>query len=380
MREFYRTITHKSTHGAGFHWCAAAVVRGHLADFSGFLQETVTDRRRAWTTAIRLLCSQTTQAITHGMSSFTKYKTGWRAHVFVHGIRATKVFEKKRDAQAWAADKERSLDALKSSKGMTFAQASGKYVATASLEKVKGAAEWEERRFAEMAVFFGDGKRLSDIDSAQIGRWRDWRLKQVSSSTVLRDRSLLSNLFQIAADEWKVIAANPFRGVKFPAHRPPRHQLWTWQLIKRVLRAKDRNAREQETIKAFHIALNTGMRLNEILSAKVEGKVAILARDKASGKISPPVKVPLARKGVQLFAKYRPFTLKADIASATFSDLTDDLLIDGLTFHDSRASALTWLARRFDVMTLARISRHKNLRTLLNSYYRETAEDIAERL
>ena len=40
----------------------------------------------------------------------------------------------------------------------------------------------------------------------------------------------------------------------------------------------------------------------------------------------------------------------------------------------------TLLARRVDVMTLARISRHKDLRILLNTYYRESAEDIAARL
>ena len=93
-----------------------------------------------------------------------------------------------------------------------------------------------------------------------------------------------------------------------------------------------------------------------------------------------PVKVPLARKGVALFAKYAPFTLTADQISPIFSDLTDKLLIDDLTFHDSRASALTWLSRRYDVMTLARISRHKNLKILMDTYYRETAEQIAARL
>jgi integrase len=156
--------------------------------------------------------------------------------------------------------------------------------------------------------------------------------------------------------------------------------VWPWQLIKRVLRAQNRNDREVQTIRAFHIALHTGMRLNEILAAKVVGKVAVLERDKSSGKASPPVKVPLARKGAALFARYQPFTINADNASATFSDLTDELLIDGLTFHDTRASALTWLSRRMDVMTLARISRHKNMKILMDTYYRETAEQIAARL
>ena len=314
------------------------------------------------------------------MAYIRKYRDGWRAEVQRHGRRTSFAAPTKREVQQWAIRMEAEIDGLKASKGVTFTQAAAKYVLTVSRDKAPGAAEWEARRFAEMAEFFGEDAKLAGIDSARIGGWRDWRLQQVSASTVLRDRSLLQNLFQTAVDEWKVIASNPFKGVRFPAHNPPRHQIWTWPLIKRVLRARNRSDREVECIKAFHIALHTGMRLNEILTAKVGGKVAILARDKASGKASAPVKVPLARKGAELFAKYQPFTIAPDIASATFSDLTDALLIEGLTFHDSRASALTWLARRFDVMTLARISRHKNLRTLMDSYYRETAEQIASRL
>jgi integrase len=314
------------------------------------------------------------------MAYIRKFRSGWRAEVQKHGIRASFVADTKREAQAWALQKEQELESLKKSKGLTFAGAADKYLRTVSRDKADGAAEWEARRFAEFTAHFGEHTHLAQIDSAAIGEWRDARLQEVSASTVLRQRSLLQHMFQIAADEWKAIQANPFRGVRFPQHNPPRHKVWTWQLIKRVLRAPNRNAREVEVIRAFHIALHTAMRLNEILGAELLGKVAILERDKSSGKASPPVKVPLARKGAALFAKYQPFTIRPDIASATFSDLTDELLIDGLTFHDSRASALTWLSRRMDVMTLARISRHKNLRTLMDTYYRETAEQIAERL
>ena len=309
-----------------------------------------------------------------------KYRDGWRVEVQKHGIRASHYADTKREAQQWGIRKEVELDGLKASKGMTFEQAAAKYVATVSRDKAAGAPEWDARRFAEFAVFIGEGAKLAAITSGTIGDWRDHRLAEVSASTVLRHRNLLQGLFQTAVDEWKVIQSNPFKGVRFPDHNPPRRTVWTWQLIRRVLRAQNRNAREVEAIRAFHIALHTGMRLNEILAAKVVGQVAVLERDKNSGKASEPVKVPLARKGVRLFAKYQPFTIAADIASATFSDLTDELLIDGLTFHDSRASALTWLSRRMDVMTLARISRHKNLKILMDTYYRESAEQIAARI
>jgi integrase len=308
-----------------------------------------------------------------------KYRDGWRVEVEKHGTRASFSAPTKREVQAWGIKKEAELDTFKASKGMTFAQAAVKYLATASREKAPGAADWEERRFAEMADFFGESTRLAAIDSARIGEWRDHRLTTVSGSTVLRQLNLLRNVFSTAVDEWKVLQANPVKGIRLPEHNPARHQIWTWRLIKRVLRAP-RDGRVLESIRAFHIALHTGMRLNEILNARLVGKVAVLERDKGSGKASPPVKVPLARKGAALFAKYQPFTIKPDEASAMFSDLTDELLIDGLTFHDSRASALTWLSRRMDVMTLARISRHKNLKILMESYYRESAEQIAARL
>lgn len=309
-----------------------------------------------------------------------KYRSGWRAEVQRHGVRITHTADTKREAQAWALQKEAELDAVRKSKGVSFGQAVTKYLTTVSRDKAEGAAAWEEKRFAEMAVFFGEATMLSQIDSARIGEWRDYRLATVSSSTVLRERSLLRNLFQIAEDEWKVLQVNPFKGVRFPNHLPPRHQLWTWRLIKRVLRAENVSEKEREAVRAFHIALHTAMRLSEVVAAVLVGNIAILPRDKTSGKNSAPVKVPLPRKGAELLAKYPPFTLTAEQLSPIFSDLTDKLLIDGLTFHDSRASALTWLSRRYDVMTLARISRHRNLKTLMDTYYRESAEQIAARL
>jgi integrase len=63
-----------------------------------------------------------------------------------------------------------------------------------------------------------------------------------------------------------------------------------------------------------------------------------------------------------------------------FRKARDQMGITGLHFHDSRAEALTRLARRVDVMTLAKISGHKDLSILQNTYYRETAQEIAARL
>lgn len=55
-------------------------------------------------------------------------------------------------------------------------------------------------------------------------------------------------------------------------------------------------------------------------------------------------------------------------------------MIEGLRFHDLRATALTLLSKRLDTMTPARTSGHVDINALFNTDYRENAEDIAARL
>jgi integrase len=54
-------------------------------------------------------------------------------------------------------------------------------------------------------------------------------------------------------------------------------------------------------------------------------------------------------------------------------------LVEGLTFHDFRHEAITRLARKLDVLDLARMVGHRDLRQLA-IYYNATAEEMAGRL
>lgn len=307
------------------------------------------------------------------MAYIRKFRDKWRAEVQRHGIRATKVAETRREAQAWALKKESELDALKGSGARSFASAVSHYLETVSAHK--RSPDWERRRFAAMVEHFGADTYMAQIDSARIGQWRDERLRTVSGSTVQREANLLRHLFTLAVDEWRWLDRNPFKGVRLPKESEPRHQVWKWQQIRRVLRHPC-SGKTAEVVHAFHVALHTGLRLQEIITGKYDParRVVDLERTKTGGRVS----VPVARRAVKVL----PWegSVDANEASVLFSKLTRSLLIEGLTFHDSRASALTWLSRRMDVMTLARISRHRDLRTLLNTYYRESAEQIAARI
>lgn len=301
------------------------------------------------------------------------YRDGWRAQVQRDGERKTKTFKLKRQAQAWANEME-----SKRLFGMhTFRQACDDYLATISKRKTEKAHAWESQRFHYMCEHFGAKTDITEISTATIGKWRDTRLQTVTGSTVNREANLLRNLFSVACDEWKWIPGNPFKGVKLPKESAPRVALWPWQQIKRILRAP-RIGKTAEMQMAFRISLHTGMRLQECLMGRYDAKrrVVVLPYDKTTKR---PVEVPVVSRSRRFMETTRPFIVGFNEGSTLFSKLSRELLIEGLTFHDARATALTLLARKMDVLTLARISRHKDLNILLNTYFRESAESVAAR-
>lgn len=307
------------------------------------------------------------------MAYVGKFRDGWRAQVQKDGERVSKTFKLKKEAQAWALEQE-SKKTLR--RGYTLAQACTKYLESVSTTK-KNAVVWERRRLDAFCAHFGDVE-IANITSEAIGDWRDARLKTVSGSTVLREVNLYRNLFKIAVKEWKWISASPFDGVRLPKENPLRESVWSWRLIRRVLRAPrvDKTAEMQA---AFRIALHTGLRLQEVLTCSYDAKRKVLVLP--ISKTEPrPVEVPILPRARKVVENLPAFTVGPNEGSALFSRLSGELLIEGLTFHDSRATALTLLSRKMDVLTLARISRHKDLNILMQRYYRETPEQISARL
>ena len=86
------------------------------------------------------------------------------------------------------------------------------------------------------------------------------------------------------------------------------------------------------------------------------------------------------RSAQRLVRRIPGWTISGPSLDAVFRKARNSLGIADLHFHDSRALALTLLAKRVDLMTLAKISGHRDVRILANTYYRESAEDIAKRL
>ena len=321
------------------------------------------------------------------MASILPHAKGWRVQLTVKGLRDSQVFESKREAQQWAAQREIEMRRGSAVGGKTFSQAADRYLLDVSSKK--DGAKWEALRLAAMKAHFGN-KTLADIRQPEIAAWRDFRLKgdkdhrPVAGSTVQREKNLLRNVFTVARDEWHWMDHNPFQNVSMPDANDPRTALWDWKRIRRVLRflgyapgQKPETAYQQVAL-AFMIGLHTSLRASEILRVSSKTFNASTRVITVKTKTMKLARVPVTRRAVKV-CKLADFTIDAPNLDALFRKARDATLAGDFTFHDGRAFALTMLARKVDILTLARISQHKDM-NMLSRYYRESVESIAGRI
>ena len=323
----------------------------------------------------------------------------WRVEIERAGVRTSETFDTKAAATAWGTQEEAAI--LAGTRGnfpsRTVQQALTRYELEVS--KDKRGRRSEALRFAALARDFPAlaGTVMHQVTTPDLVKWRDTRLKVVSKGSVQRDINLLRNVWTVAAREWKWCAEpSPWRGMRMPGDNPPRTQRVDWRSIRTLLRwfgyrtGQPPRTKQQEVGWAFLVSLRTALRAGEIMgmsttSVDLVRGVVTLDQHKTST-IDGVRRVPLTRHGLRLLrvlaaGKTGPlWTVKGPSLDTLFRRARDGLGLDAIHFHDARAEALTLLSRRVDVMTLARISGHRDLRTLMDSYYRETAESISARL
>lgn len=311
-------------------------------------------------------------------------KGQFRCEVEKLGVRESQVFDRKRDANEWGIKREAEIEAEKTGRGVQFGQAAAKYLRDVSPKK-KAAVEWETRRMEAFSAHFGTSTPLLTIKQPRIAAWRDWRLETVSGSTVNREANLLSNLFRKCRMEWHFMEHNPMDGIDWPQDEEPREIVWHWRQIRRVLRycESSQGIKTQQAGIAFHLALRTGLRLKEVLLAHKRGMLAVIGDSKTTRK-GKEVTIPLTHQGRRAMERYAgvPWVIEPNEASVLFHKAcvacgVRQPKVDGPTFHDARATALTHMARKMPVEQLQRISRHRDINTLIGTYYRATNEQIA---
>lgn len=325
------------------------------------------------------------------MASIKPYKDKWRAQLYVAGVRDSATFRLKREAETWASVRTAEILSEKNTpigNKFTFSQALKKY--RDEVSPGKRGSRWEEIRIGAMLEMASLPLQLpiGEVATPHLAAWRDDRLKSVTPGTVLREMSLLSAILETARKEWQWIKENPIKDVgkpKRPDHREiviSRREIIT--MLREMGHAKGPcKSSSQAAARCFILALRTGMRAGEICGLtwdRVETDYCILVETKTK-----PRNVPLVPKASRLIESMRGwdsrlvFGISSQTLDALFRRYRDRAGLDGFTFHDSRHTAATWLARKLDVLTLCKMFGWKNPAQAM-VYYNPTASDIAKLL
>ncbi len=320
------------------------------------------------------------------MATFAKRAGSWQAKVCRKGIKRTATFPTKIQAQEWASKTENEIISGHYGLGVrkTLAEAIDAYLK--ANEDRKG-VKYEQTR---LRAFKRDeaalcAKVLPALTIADFIAFRDARMAQVAPATVRREFALLGGVFSYAVErQWLQI--NVLREVKRPQSPKARRRGVAQDEIDAMVQALGDN----QIARAFLLAIETGMRQGEMLSLTWD-QVHLKERyvrliDSKNGDVR---EVPLSLEAVRII-KSMPkdsdyvFTIGAGSLDTLFRRARDGAAlvvpsVATLHFHDSRSEGITRLSKKLNVLELARVVGHRDLRSLM-IYYAPSVQDLAKKL
>jgi integrase len=320
---------------------------------------------------------------------------GWRVEVAIKGQRASTTMDTKAECIAWARDKEAEFQAggARAARRATVGDMMRLYAEKVSPSKA--GARWETTRIDALCKRPIAKMKLSECGTPEWAAWRDERLKTVKGDTVNRELNLYSHCYAIARDEWKWLEKSPLTGLRRPKEGNGRKRRPTEDEITRLCFALGYDANVPPATKSariaatFLFAIETAMRAGEIQrldwpNVHIDQSYAHLPKTKNGDERD----VPLSPAAIGILEQLRPlakqfhgrvFGIEEGGHDALFRKACKRAMVEDLHFHDTRHEACTRLAKKVDVLTLAKILGHKDLNELM-TYYNPTATEIAKRL
>lgn len=327
------------------------------------------------------------------MATVRKRGDRWRVEVYRDGKRKSKTCSTKTEAILWGAEEEKKLELM--ANGMQpetlFSDVIKRY-----LDEITPTKRGEKHEFNRLTRFLHHpitDKYISDVTRQDLELWIKERLETVKGESVRRELSTIGHIFKVAVERWGYIQNSPMIGLQQPKASKPRTQRFTQEDIDEIVNISGYNeslkTAKARTGAALLFAIETAMRAGEICNltwdnVNLEKRTAFLPITKNGSSRT----VPLTKAAVKILERLKDeieqgetcFQVKSNILDATFRKLKKAVNKDELHFHDTRREALTRLAKKVDVMTLAKISGHKDIRILQNVYYAPNMEEIAELL
>jgi hypothetical protein len=326
------------------------------------------------------------------MASFRKHGNGWQGRVRRRGYPdITKTFENKSEAEKWARAIESEIDkgqfvnvceAQRTSLGDLIARYLVEVTPT-----MKGANEDTIRLKAIIRKPIARWS-LANLNASRIAAFRDERMKQVSSGTVIRELAYLSSIINHARREWGINTPNPVQHVRKPVSPVGRTRKLSDEEKSKLLTALEPRGRQNIWTKPVVVlALETAMRRGELLGLRWE--YIDLARQTAllpDTKNGTPRTVPLSTAAVELLRSL-PRNISGDVfpikyftLDAAFKRAVRRAGLEDFHFHDLRHTAITAMAVKLpNLIELSAVTGHKSL-AMLKRYYHPDVEMLARKL
>ncbi|MEG3620152.1 site-specific integrase [Magnetovibrio sp. PR-2] len=338
------------------------------------------------------------------MATISKRKTkkgvAWCVQIRRKGYPTqTRTFNKHPDAKAWARDIEGQMDKrsfvpIGNAENTTLHDALDRYLKEVTPNK-KGAKQ-EEARIDLLKRMKLSEFTLTRLRSSDIASWRDDLVGMDKAPTTIRNMAtIISQVYETAKFEWGMEGLhNPVKGLPMPKHRPGRDR----RLVKHADPAQDEEARLLKACDASKshwlkpiviIAIETGMRLGEILSIKrahIDYKDAVIHLPDTKNGTSRDV--PLSSRALDALENTpasidkegRAFPITTHSLEHHFKKARAAAEIENFRFHDLRHEATSRLFEHgLDIMEVSHITGHKTL-DMLRRYTHLKATDLAKKL
>lgn len=356
-------------------------------------------RRCSWCNSV--IASQGWQRITpklHRMATITRIKNKkgikWRAQVHVKGARDSARFDTKPEAADWAYQREielrKGVDLID---GKTVGDAFRRYAT--ELPRDRKGLRWDLVRLEKL-----QRDPLADVAAVNLSIENGEEFiarglsRGLSNNSIIREMNLIKPVIRKMV-RWKWLSAYPWDGLEMPSAGKRRTKLYTQAEIDEIRKAARLHEAPPITMKiqevgiAFIVATESGMRLNEICQIQDSWwnrAARVISLPDWATKTDAAREVPLSTIATDhlsmLTVKPRGelFSVRAQSASALFKNIIRKRAgITDATFHDSRHYAVTKLSKKMDVLMLARVIGHADIRELM-TYYEADAAAIAKML
>lgn len=299
----------------------------------------------------------------------------------------SKTFESKREAAAWALSQEALIEAPVTGR-YTLHMAFDKFAQEVSPGR-KG-ARWEIIRLNKLKREMPD-VRLSDLSPAVLVAWRDAQVQVRATASVRREMNLVKSVLDLARKEWRWLDHDPIMDVKRPPNAKARKRGLRQGEIDAVVAALGwepwlkAERRTDEVALAFLLGVETAMRNGEMLALRwADVDLVRRVARVVESKNGDAREVPLSSTAVQLLEclprdRETCFAVNASVRDVLFREARDRAGVVDVHFHDSRSEGISRLAKKLDILDLARVVGHRDLKSLMH-YYRADAAALALRL